>query len=111
MPSTSLQHSLEQVLGLMEAAAEVLSAEDVRYDVCRRLAGLEPFVEFATSDPATRGALLGACFRVLDILAGRGLDVRPGAPWILLPHARTVSERPCLASAGDCSVRLACKRF
>lgn len=107
LPSTTFQHSLVQVLGLMEAAAEVLSAEDVRYDVCRRLAGLEPFVEFATSDPATRGALLGACFRVLDILSGRGLDVRPGRSLALAPtcahglrKALPVSALPCVCTPG-----------
>ncbi|KAK9821950.1 hypothetical protein WJX81_001508 [Elliptochloris bilobata] len=66
--------ALGAVLGLMDAAAEVLPPEDVRYDVVRRLTGLEPFIDFAASDPAARGALLGGCFRVLDTLAARGLD-------------------------------------
>ena len=64
-----------QVLGLMEAAAKVLPPDDVHYEIVRRLAGLEPFVDFAASDPAARGALLGGCFRVLETLGARGLDV------------------------------------
>jgi hypothetical protein len=75
--NTQLQSATPaQVLGVMEAAAEVLPAQDVRFDVCRRLAGLEPFVDFGASDPHARGLLLGACFGVLATLARRGIDVR-----------------------------------
>ncbi len=81
-----------QVLGVMEAAAEVLPAQDVRFDVCRRLAGLEPFVDFGASDPHARGLLLGACFGVLATLARRGIDVRARLTLMFLPVLAYLSD-------------------
>ncbi len=76
----------------MEAAAQVLPPDDVHYEVVRRLAGLEPFVDFAASDPAARGALLGGCFRVLDTLAARGLDVRALAAGVAAHFGAAAAE-------------------
>ena len=76
----------------MELAAKVLPPDDVHYEVVRRLAGLEPFVDLAASDPPARGALLGGCFRVLETLAARGLDARPLAAGVAAHFGAAAAE-------------------
>lgn len=76
----------------MEAAAKVLPPDDVHYEVVRRLAGLEPFVDFAASDPPARGALLGGCFKVMETLAARGLDARALAAGVAAHFGAAAAE-------------------
>lgn len=67
---------LRKVLKVLVVAARVLPEDEVPYTVARRLFGLEHFVEFETSDPASRSHLLSAAFELLDIAWQRSILVR-----------------------------------
>lgn len=67
---------LRKVLKVLVVAARVLPEDEVPYTVARRLFGLEHFVEFETSDPASRSHLLSAAFELLEIAWQRSILVR-----------------------------------
>lgn len=67
--------TLRKVLKVLLAAARVLPEDEVPYTVARRLFGLEQFVDFEASDPATRSHLLSAAFELLDVAWQRSIPV------------------------------------
>ncbi len=67
--------TLRDVLKVLLTAARVLPEDEVPYTVARRLFGLEHFVDFEASDPATRSHLLSAAFELLDVAWQRSIPV------------------------------------
>ncbi|KAK9917271.1 hypothetical protein WJX75_002601 [Coccomyxa subellipsoidea] len=67
--------TLRKVLKVLLAAARVLPEDEVPYTVARRLFGLEQFVDFEASDPATRSHLLSAAFELLDVAWQRSIPL------------------------------------
>lgn len=77
---------LREVLKILLLGARMLPQDEVPYTVARRLFGLEHFVDFDASDPASRSHLLSAAFELLDIAWNRDIPV---CLTHTLPHSRS----------------------
>ncbi|BDA50698.1 hypothetical protein COCOBI_16-3740 [Coccomyxa sp. Obi] len=87
---------LRKVLKVLVVAARVLPEDEVPYTVARRLFGLEHFVEFETSDPASRSYLLSAAFELLDIAWQRSILLEEITSGIMAFVALLVKEHEAL---------------